>query len=378
MNSRERLLKVLNGEIPDCVPVAPDTSNMIPARLTGRPFWDLYLYQDIPIWLAYLNCVRYFGFDSLMDGYVPILFEELGEIDRELQEVIVFRNDSRIVTQSYRLANGRKFWQDRVKVYYRDNPPTAGIRPQAIGLPPEPAHFEPVVGRREWPTGGDLLALAKSEMGDNGLVGVFCGTSRLIQNEDEIYEFADDPDKYYAKRDRLLEHVEQRFNKLMSLPVKPDFICTGGSGSLVFQTPETFRTLALPVIQKVTALCKAQGIPSHIHSCGPEKELVRIACLETDLTVIDPLEVPPMGDCSLRELKRLYGHKLVLKGNLHTTDIMLRGSVQDVIDAAKQAIDDAAAGGRFILSTGDQCGRDTPDANIRAMIETARTYGRYC
>ena len=44
---------------------------------------------------------------------------------------------------------------------------------------------------------------------------------------------------------------------------------------------------------------------------------------------------------------------------------------------SKRAIDDAAAGGRFILATGDQCGRDTPDANIRAVVETARTYGRY-
>ena len=49
MTSRERLLKIIGGEIPDHVPVAPDTSNMIPARLTGKPFWDLYLYQEIPI-----------------------------------------------------------------------------------------------------------------------------------------------------------------------------------------------------------------------------------------------------------------------------------------------------------------------------------------
>ena len=49
MTPRERLLKVLAGEIPDCVPVAPDISNMIPARLTGKPFWDLYLYNDPPI-----------------------------------------------------------------------------------------------------------------------------------------------------------------------------------------------------------------------------------------------------------------------------------------------------------------------------------------
>jgi uroporphyrinogen decarboxylase len=84
-----------------------------------------------------------------------------------------------------------------------------------------------------------------------------------------------------------------------------------------------------------------------------------------------------MGDCNLKELKKLYGDKIVLKGNLHTTDVMLRGTVQDVIDASKRAIDDGAEGGKFILSTGDQCGRDTPDDNLFAMIETAKTYGRY-
>jgi len=84
-----------------------------------------------------------------------------------------------------------------------------------------------------------------------------------------------------------------------------------------------------------------------------------------------------MGDCDLAEIKKLYGDKLVLKGNLHTTDIMLRGTPDDVREAAKKAIDAAAEGGRFILSTGDQCGRDTPDENIFALIETAKTYGRY-
>jgi uroporphyrinogen decarboxylase len=87
--------------------------------------------------------------------------------------------------------------------------------------------------------------------------------------------------------------------------------------------------------------------------------------------------MPPMGDCDLADLKRRYGDRIVLKGNLHTTQTMLHGSVEDVIEASRRAIDAAAAGGGFILSTGDQCGRDTPDENLRAMIETARTYGKY-
>lgn len=84
-----------------------------------------------------------------------------------------------------------------------------------------------------------------------------------------------------------------------------------------------------------------------------------------------------MGDCDLGELKRLYGDEIILKGNLHTTEVMLRGTPDDVAVASKNAIDAAAEGGRFILSTGDQCGRDTPDENLHAMIDAARSYGRY-
>ncbi|MFC1453137.1 uroporphyrinogen decarboxylase family protein, partial [Verrucomicrobiota bacterium] len=176
---------------------------------------------------------------------------------------------------------------------------------------------------------------------------------------------------------QMLERVEARMEKIAEMDPRPDFLLCGGSGTLVYQTPEIFRDLGLPVLKRVTELAADLGIPTHVHSCGPEKELVAMAVEETRLSVIDPLEVPPMGDCVLRELKQRFGGKIVLKGNLHTTEVMLRGRAEDVVAASRKAIDDAGAGGGFILSTGDQCGRDTPDENIRAMVETARTYGRY-
>ena len=43
MTSRERMLAAMSLEQPDSVPVTPDMSNMIPCRLTGKPFWDIYL-----------------------------------------------------------------------------------------------------------------------------------------------------------------------------------------------------------------------------------------------------------------------------------------------------------------------------------------------
>jgi uroporphyrinogen decarboxylase len=64
-------------------------------------------------------------------------------------------------------------------------------------------------------------------------------------------------------------------------------------------------------------------------------------------------------------------------GNLHTTEHMLHGTPEVVARESRWCLDVAAEGGGFILSTGDQCGRDTPDENILAMVETARTHGVY-
>ena len=379
MNSRERLKKVIKREIPDCVPVAPDFSNMIPAKLTGKPFWELYLYKNPPIYLAYINAAKKFDIDSLMDGYAPVEFES--ELKKEsLEEVIIFQNNERIITQRYdknKSTIHKKSWEDTVTVYYRDNPPTQNLKPALIGLEAIPKSYKRITGVKSELTGQALLTHVKNEMGDQGLVGVFCGTSGIIHNEEEIYDFYDNPEKYYNRRDQYLQEYTEKFYKLMALDDRPDFICTGASGTLVFQTPQIFRELALPIVKKITRLCKEYNIPSHIHSCGPQSELVKICAKETDLTIIDPLEIPPMGDCDLAEIKKLYGDRLILKGNLHTTDIMLHGSTEEVIEASKKAIDAAAEGGGFILSTGDQCGRDTPFENIHAMVETARSYGKY-
>ena len=84
-----------------------------------------------------------------------------------------------------------------------------------------------------------------------------------------------------------------------------------------------------------------------------------------------------MGDCDLAEVKKSLGGRLAMMGNLHTTNVMLRGTTEVVEKAAKDAIDAAAEGGGFILSTGDQCGRDTPDENIRTLVRVVEEYGQY-
>ena len=199
----------------------------------------------------------------------------------------------------------------------------------------------------------------------------------VLANENDVYSWYDDPKPWIERIERMTADSLARIDAIARLPVKPDFLTCGGSGTLIFQTPDFVKEHVLPGLTKVTRRACEVGIPTHVHSFGPERDLVDMVVRETDLTVIDPLEIPPMGNCDLAGIKKAYGERIVLKGNLHTTQVMLLGSVDDVIRASRDAIDAAKAGGRFILSTGDQCGRDTPVENVQAMIETARTYGRY-
>jgi uroporphyrinogen decarboxylase len=378
MTHRERILAVLHGRLPDCVPVCPDISNMVPCRLTGKPFWNVYVSQDPPLWKAYIDAVKRYDIDGGFEFY-QLSIDDLRfpAAPASCEERVVLRRpDGSFATQVFDLYHS--LWHGLVTFYTADNPPATNVLPEKLGLPAEPREWEPLTGVKVWPKGLDLWRLVRQEMGEHGVLGLCSGTTTaMLGGPEDIYAYTDDPKPFFERRDRAMEACEERIRFVSRMDDPPDFLLCGGSGSLVWQSPEIFRELSLPILKHITKLAHEAGIPTHVHSCGPEKELVAMAAEETDLTIIDPLEIAPMGDCDLAELKKRFGHKIVLKGNLHTTEVMLRGSVADVVAASRKAIDEGGAGGGFILSTGDQCGRDTPEENLRAMVETARTYGKY-
>lgn len=377
MTSRERMLSAMTGGQPDRVPVAPDISNMIPCRLTGKAFWDIYLYQDPPLWEAYAHAAKHFGFDGWQPA-VPVQLDyeiEAAKNGPQWTEAIVHRTEERIYTRKWALVDGKRQWTDWCTVYYLADPPTWGLSLKKARLPEgDPETWEEVTPRTNY-TGLEALQRCREITGEDGVVGTTVGTPMLGLSAEAAYEWADNREAVIKRCEQHGEACIRRCHEVVKLDV--DFILTGGSGMMINNPEPIFRVLCLPTIQEVTRICKAAGVPSQIHCCGPEADLVRICAEETDLSSINPLEIPPMGDCDLARLKREYGSKISLMGNLHTTEVMLKGNPQIVTDAAKRAIDDAAEGGGFILSTGDQCGRDTPDENLMALIDVARTYGKY-
>ena len=378
MTSKERMLTAMKGGQPDSVPVAQDMSNMIPCRLTGKPFWDIYLYNDPPRWKAYIDAARYFGSDGWMNS-VPVKFDyEIEQAARtpQWQEAIVKRTPDRIYTRLHITTDGAERWSNTCNVYYIDNPPTRGVPLSKLGMPETvPTEWEDAHPRSDY-SGTEEYHAAYEYMGDAGAVALGVGLPGLhVRNTQAIYEYYDSREQVLARFENVGKNTIRRLREIVKL--RPDFVLVGISGHMIVNPEPIFRELSLSTLKEVAAICKEAGIPSQIHCCGPEYDLVRIAAEETDLSSINPLEHPPMGDCNLAKVKKEFGKQISLMGNLHTTDVMLRGTTEVVERAAKQAIDDAAEGGGFILSTGDQCGRDTPDENIFKMVEVAREYGKY-
>lgn len=377
MTGRERMIAAMFNREADMVPVAPDMSNMIPCRLTGKPFWDIYLYQNPPLWKAYIDAVHFFGIDGWLPD-VPVCTEwdiKQAQNAPAWTEAVVHRTQDRIITRLHAVIDGRETWTDYCNVYYIDNPPTHFVTLDIAGLPScDPDSWEDVVPRSAY-SASDALDAARKLMADAGVVGQCVALPGLGLRPESMYEYYDNPSAVHARCEAYHEATVGRLADLLKL--RPDFILIGISGFMISNPLPIFRELALPTLQAVTRMCKDAGIPSQIHCCGPEYDLVKISAEESDLSSINPLEIPPMGDCDLAQIKKEFGSKISLMGNLHTTEVMLRGTPQLVAVESKKAIDTAAEGGGFILSTGDQCGRDTPDENILAMVEIARTYGVY-
>ena len=376
MTSKERMLIAMQNKQADRVPVAPDISNMIPCRLTGKPFWDIYLYNDPPLWRAYLQALDYFKFDGWFT-YGHVEFRTDSQIKTKRR--IISKTEERIIEEIIDSTPAGDFRKEIT--YYRNDPPTQTIKPVKDirqDFKKLKYYYPDVLGYDK-----TELEIMLRELGDRGVLGVlicypgFQSWFGMVQGGVEFLTYAYYDHHVLIEEWRLMDDRRCEWEMKMILDAKPDFVLLGGSGSITLQSPDLFRELSLPTIKKLTRMAKQAGIPTMLHSCGKERVLVEMCVQETDLNCVNPLEVPPMGDCDLAEIKRLFGNNLSLMGNLHTTDIMLRGNPFEVQRAAMKCIADAAASGGFILSTGDQCGRDTPDENIFAMINSARIHGKY-
>jgi len=355
---------------------------MVPDRLAGKPFYEIHLdgrehygWTSATHGEVYVDAVRYFGMDGF---YMYGGLKQVGPEGRpEFESDVTDDPKGKRVKRICRTSLGDLTEEE---IYFPDEPPWRSIKP-IKDLKTDFPKIRQMMGEGDWKWEKNYRD--KAVIGD---MGVFLGMQPVFQDwyfhyrqggfeqcfMDMMYEA--------AYMDEIFEFwLEWALANIRAMiEADADVIMLGGSSaSLSVSSPTIFRKYELPFIQKASSLCKELRAISHLHICGRSWELVEIVAKETDLDSMEPLEEPPGGNVDMKEAKKRYGSKLCLKGNINTTQFMLKATPEQVEEKCKRLIDDAAEGGGFILSTGDQCGRDTPDANIFKMAEVAKMYGKY-
>ncbi len=141
-----------------------------------------------------------------------------------------------------------------------------------------------------------------------------------------------------------------------------------------FFSPETLREMIFPVIKEEVREIKKSGVPVMMHSDGDLNKVME-DIIDCGFDVLQSLQ--PSAGMDITEIKRKYGDKLCLLGNLDLNWLMPFGTVEDVREAVRSLIRTAAPGGGFILSTCNVLTRDIPVENAIAMYDEAERFGVY-
>ncbi len=128
MSHRERFLTAVTHGTPDRVPACPCLSNMVPAKRTGRPFWDVYYYHDPPLWKAYLDAARHFDLDGRMIyGGLEFDYDPADTAGVETHTEVIERTDEHLRTRTVQTTPAGELVSETV--YQAGNPPTTVVKP---------------------------------------------------------------------------------------------------------------------------------------------------------------------------------------------------------------------------------------------------------
>jgi len=196
--------------------------------------------------------------------------------------------------------------------------------------------------------------------------------------EPAIYDFADHPAlirDLFAEYTRYAAALLERF--LREHRPQADSIGLGGSTtSMSVLSPQYLREYTVPFAQAVSEVARRYEVPTQYHMCGRSRQAIPIL-VEAGVGGMDALECPPTGDVDLGEVKRAFGDRISLRGNVNSIVTMLRGTPEDVEREVLRCMNDAKAGGGFILGVGDQTPYWTPEENLWAFVAAGRKYGAY-
>jgi uroporphyrinogen decarboxylase len=383
MNSRERLLKALNHEEPDRVPLDLGGTQVTGIHLVAYrrlcraldlPPDDVLLCDEIQQ-LALPGGALLERLAVDVRGLYPLNSHNWNVHEEEDGDAWLY-HDEWGITHRRPKPDGLYYNIDRVPL------PGLDLTVQDIYSYPWPDMGDPqrIAGLYEraaqyW--AGGYGVVLKSPF-----AGIFEMAQRIVGMERCLMMMASEPGLAEALFDRLLalklDFWEMALPELADVvDVVAEFDDYGTQTSLLI-SPDMFRRLLKPrlaiLFRRLAEL--APGARRFFHSCGSVRPIIP-DLVEVGVQILNPVHVRAAG-MEPAGLKRDFGDALVFwGGGVDTQGVLPAGTPQQVRDDVRRNVDALAPGGGFVFSPVHNVQADVPVENLQAMWEALQEYGVY-
>ncbi|MEE9612493.1 MAG: cobalamin-dependent protein [Desulfatiglandales bacterium] len=137
--------------------------------------------------------------------------------------------------------------------------------------------------------------------------------------------------------------------------------------------PKHLRKYLFPWYKKIGDVCRDKGIGNIFHSDGDCTEVLD-DLIDCGFHAYHPIQPKCMD---IVEVKKKWGDKLCLIGNLNLDSTLTLGSPEDVQAEVYERIRTIGPGGGYMVSSSNSVTDYVPLANMKAMIDATFEFGRY-
>ena len=374
MTRRQRVLKALNHETPDRVPI--DLGVHFSTGISAFAYHDLRKHLGLPV--------------DTID--VPDPVQMLARVDADILER--FNCDCMLLNMSWAKPQtwnprGEYKFQIPSKLNMSKNDEGSWIATIGDGkmrMPSGGFFFD-----GDWLGGSDfenfedmiLKTTPRAEYiyKETDYYTMLMAFSAFFHGMDHACDMYTDPEDVLAEHDKLLE-TQLSQAKFMIDHMGKYTQCVALNGDLGMQhgpmiAPDMFEKFCLPYLKKLCGFIHDNSdLKIFIHSCGAIEPLLP-QLIEAGIDIINPVQISASGmDPAL--LKEKYGKKLSFwGGGCNTQTVLGSGTPQDVAQNVKELMHTFKPGGGFVFNQVHNIMGNVPVENIVAMFDTAFEEGKY-
>jgi len=343
MNSAERVIRTLQGEIPDRVPLF-------------ELFIDSSVIEQIKPGMTYEDFVEWADLDVVTCLTMSESPESMHWIDRDAG-----------------------IWRDKWGC-------TQGYTGEVMSVPIEPPRIQ---------TLGDLASYIPPDPADNEVLGrarelvsrfhgrrAVCAVGEAVFAVSQylraglanlMVDYIAQPELARKLARIGAEYHVELYRRLIDEGVEIIALGDDYAGKTgTYMSPVHFDEFILPGLRTVVREIKAKGAYCIKHTDGNVWDIMD-SLLSTGLDVLGPLEPAYMA---LDEVRRYSGNKVGVAGNVDV-DLLSRGGPDEVVAATKEQLRRVSPLGGHFLGSGNSISSSVQGDNYMAMVQTVQHCGRY-